>query len=113
MVSVLTEVALGADEPRPGESGLRPGEFANPFSVTAVTGPYRGKTLCYRCKLGDSPVVCIFARRITEPLTSLLKQLDRRIATEKADFESASRHPDERAQENGIDAGEPCQAKRA
>jgi len=64
------------------KSGLQVGEFANPFSVRAVTGPYRGKTLCYRCKLGTSPVVCIFARRITGALTGLLKQLDARLAHE-------------------------------
>ncbi|HKI20546.1 MAG TPA: hypothetical protein VKA15_21840, partial [Isosphaeraceae bacterium] len=52
----------------------------NMFSVRAVTGPYRGQTLCHRCKLGNSPVVCVFARRITAPLTSLFKQLDARIA---------------------------------
>jgi hypothetical protein len=62
------------------KSGLRVGEIANMFSVRAITGPYRGQTLCYRCKLGNSPVVCVFARRITPPLTSLLKQLDVRIA---------------------------------
>jgi hypothetical protein len=53
------------------------------FSVRAVTGPHRGKTLCYRCELGNDPVVCIFARRITAPLESLFKGLDARIASGK------------------------------
>ena len=30
------------------ESGLKPGEFVNPFDVDDVTGPNKGKTLCYR-----------------------------------------------------------------
>jgi hypothetical protein len=65
----------------PLESGPRVGEIADMFSVRAVTGPYRGKTLCYRCELGNSPVVCIFARRLTAPLTTLFKELDARIAS--------------------------------
>jgi hypothetical protein len=79
IVSSLAVNAARSDGPRL-ESGLRVGEIANMFSVRAITGPYRGQTLCYRCKLGNSPVVCVFARRITPPLTSLLKQLEARIA---------------------------------
>jgi hypothetical protein len=30
------------------ESGLKVGEFASPFDVEDVTGPNKGKTLCYR-----------------------------------------------------------------
>ncbi len=82
LTSVLVFLASGADAPSL-ESGLRVGEVANPFAVRAVTGPYRGKTLCYRCKLGNSPVICIFARRITKPLTGLLEALDARIESEK------------------------------
>jgi hypothetical protein len=29
-------------------SGLKPGEFVRPFDVEDVTGPNKGKTLCYR-----------------------------------------------------------------
>jgi hypothetical protein len=79
MASVLSMTARGADGPRI-ESGLRVGEVANPFSVRAVTGPFRGQTLCYRCKLGASPVVCVFARRIDDPLVALLKRLDAEVA---------------------------------
>jgi hypothetical protein len=79
MASALTLTVYGADGPRL-ESGLHVGEVANMFAVRAITGPYRGQTLCYRCKLGNSPVVCVFARRITAPLTSLFQQLDARIA---------------------------------
>ncbi len=30
------------------KSGLDPGDFVNPFDVDDVTGPNKGKTLCYR-----------------------------------------------------------------
>ena len=66
IVSSLAVNAGRADGPRL-ESGLRVGEIANMFSVRAITGPYRGQTLCYRCKLGNSPVVCVFARGSPRP----------------------------------------------
>jgi hypothetical protein len=30
------------------KSGLKPGEPVNPFLVEDITGPNKGKTLCYR-----------------------------------------------------------------
>jgi hypothetical protein len=78
--AALAAILCGADEPKL-ESGPRVGEIADMFSVRAVTGPHRGKTLCYRCALGNSPVVCVLARRITAPLESLIKQLDEGIAS--------------------------------
>jgi hypothetical protein len=30
------------------QSGLKPGEFVRPFDVEDITGPNKGKTLCYR-----------------------------------------------------------------
>jgi len=30
------------------KSGLTAGEFATPFDVQDITGPNKGKTLCYR-----------------------------------------------------------------
>jgi hypothetical protein len=30
------------------ESGLKVGEACNPFDVDDITGPNKGKTLCYR-----------------------------------------------------------------
>ncbi len=32
----------------PVESGLKAGDFVSPFDVDDVTGPNRGRTLCYR-----------------------------------------------------------------
>ncbi len=30
------------------ESGLKSGEFVSPFDVEDITGPNKGKSLCYR-----------------------------------------------------------------
>jgi len=30
------------------QSGLKPGELVNAFNVDDITGPNKGKTLCYR-----------------------------------------------------------------
>jgi hypothetical protein len=87
ILSSVVVIARGAEGLRL-ESGLKAGEIANMFSVRAVTGPYRGKTLCYRCQLGNSPVVCIFARRITASLESMFKQLDARIACGNDDLKA-------------------------
>jgi len=38
-------VAWAADGPK---SGLQVGESATPFNVRDITGPNKGKTLCYR-----------------------------------------------------------------
>jgi hypothetical protein len=46
---VVSIVMVGAS--RAGDeikSGLAIGEFATPFDVDDVTGPNKGKTLCYR-----------------------------------------------------------------
>jgi hypothetical protein len=42
---VLVGAARAGDEVK---SGLAIGEFTSPFDVDDVTGPNKGKTLCYR-----------------------------------------------------------------
>ena len=37
--------AIAGDTPK---SGLQVGEFATPFDVQDITGPNKGRTLCYR-----------------------------------------------------------------
>ena len=61
------------------KSGLKPGETVMPFDVADITGPNKGKTLCYRCGYGDAPVVCVFARKTSEPLANLVKKIDAKI----------------------------------
>jgi hypothetical protein len=62
------------------KSGLKPGEPVNPFTVEDVTGPSKGTSLCYRCQYGSAAVVCVFARKTSDPLASLVKQIDKKIA---------------------------------
>jgi hypothetical protein len=46
MVSI---VAVGASLAGDAvESGLKVGDFVSPFDVDDITGPNKGKTLCYR-----------------------------------------------------------------
>jgi hypothetical protein len=42
---VLVGVSFAGDAVK---SGLKPGESVNPFQVDDITGPNKGKTLCYR-----------------------------------------------------------------
>jgi len=61
------------------ESGLKPGQYVTPFQVDDITGPNKGTSLCYRCLYGASPVVCVFARKTSEPLAGLVKKIDAKI----------------------------------
>lgn len=44
----LLIAAAGAASAAKIESGLQPGEAAGAFNVKDVTGPNKGKSLCYR-----------------------------------------------------------------
>jgi hypothetical protein len=57
-------------------SGLQVGERPAGFTVLTVTGPKPGTTLCYRCRYGIFPTVCIFAREISQPLNELIARID-------------------------------------
>lgn len=47
VVASIVMVGTGhAGDPVP--SGLKPGELVSPFDVEDITGPNKGKTLCYR-----------------------------------------------------------------
>jgi hypothetical protein len=65
-------------------SGPQPGEKVGAFTVTKVTGNpddgvADGKTLCYRCKMGQRPVVMIFARTADAGLAKLIEKLEEEI----------------------------------
>lgn len=62
------------------KSGLGKGEFVNAFYVTDVTGPAKGDELCYRCKYGDRPVVCVFTKEMTTEVAELSKAIDGVVA---------------------------------
>jgi len=53
-------------------SGLKPGNSVAPFDVVDVTGPNKGKQLCYRCQYGASPVVAAFIKADAPEAASLV-----------------------------------------
>ncbi len=61
-------------------SGLDIGEVPLPFEVDDVTGPNKGKSLCYRCLYGGRPVVGVFVRDVDENTKSLIQKLDQEVA---------------------------------
>ena len=62
------------------QSGMEIGAFPMPFDVADVTGPTKGKTVCYRCMYGERPVVGIFVREFDEPTTALIQKIDSEVA---------------------------------
>jgi hypothetical protein len=58
------------------ESGLKVGDTPGAFNVKDITGPNKGKSLCYRCNYGSRPVVSVFAREVTADLAKLIKEVD-------------------------------------
>jgi hypothetical protein len=74
---------VAAANPRGPVSGLQVGErAASGFSVRTVTGPKRGTTLCYPCRYGDAPTVCIVARELSPPLVELIARVEAHIDRE-------------------------------
>jgi hypothetical protein len=66
--------AFGADDLK---SGPQPGQnIPGPFNPLHASGPDEGKKLCLVWKNGANPVVMIFAREVSDPLTSLVKKID-------------------------------------
>ena len=63
----------------PLKSGLQVGEIIGTFDVEDVTGPARGREICYACRYGSRPVVNIFVREITDEVATLITKLDKQI----------------------------------
>jgi len=81
MAAVMTMATVAFAEVT---SGPQVAERVGAFTVTKVTGNpddgvADGRTLCYRCKMGQRPVVMIFARSADEKLAKLLKELDEEL----------------------------------
>lgn len=73
----VTGLAVAADK------GLSIGDSVPAFNVRDITGPNKGKTLCYRCKYGAQPVVTIFTRSVDANVVSLVKNIDEQVAKNK------------------------------
>ena len=64
---------------KPLKSGLQVGEIIGTFDVEDVTGPARGREICYACRYGSRPVVNVFVREMTDEVTTLITELDKQI----------------------------------
>ncbi|MGC4001795.1 MAG: hypothetical protein QM811_01015 [Pirellulales bacterium] len=67
------------------KSGPQKGEEVGAYEVVKCAGNANdgvdtGKQLCYRCKLGNRPVVMVFARKPDAKLAGLVKELDKVVA---------------------------------
>lgn len=65
------------------KSGLEAGESPNAFNVRDITGPSKGKTLCYRCQYGAKPVAAVFTREINDEVAALVKEIDAKVGENK------------------------------
>lgn len=65
------------------ESGLKPGAAPGAFQVVDVTGPNKGKELCYRCRYGAAPVVAAFVKNDTAKATSLIVEMQKLVDARK------------------------------
>lgn len=83
VVVVSSSMGFSAEEAASEvKSGLPVGEIVPAFNVRDITGPQRGKTLCYRCRYGNAPTIAVFAREIDDSLRTLIKQIDDRQSAE-------------------------------
>ena len=76
-VALMTAAVASAEV----TSGPQVGDRVGAFTVTKVTGNpddgvVDGKKLCYRCKMGQRPVVMVFARSADESFAKFLKKLE-------------------------------------
>ena len=82
----LASVFLLAATALAGElkSGLQPGDRVGAFEVQKCGGAVNdgrevGSNFCYRCMLGNKPVVMVFARKADPSLQALVNQLAGRL----------------------------------
>lgn len=70
----LTVFSVNADENL--KSGIPVGKQVRAFHPLNVTGPAAGEKRCLVCSNGNNPVAVIFARKLSDPLTTLVKKID-------------------------------------
>ena len=82
---VFAACQLRADDLK---SGPQPGDMLGAFEVTKVAGAPDdgvkvGQDLCYRCKMGNRPMVMVFSRKPDRALARLVTKLDAVVAKNK------------------------------
>lgn len=76
ILSALVVASAGIVFAADVESGLKVGDTVGAYNVKDITGPNKGKSLCYRCNYGARPVVNVFARDVNDNLVKLIKEVD-------------------------------------
>ena len=94
---MLTGIPTGFKKLDEMTSGLQPGDLVGAFDVEKCGGAVNdgkevGANFCYRCMLGNKPVVMVFARKADKSLVSLIKELDKTAAEWKATFTKYGRY---------------------
>jgi len=87
LLALTAAIALGTAAIGTAEDAdcLSVGSDVGAFTVTDVTGPHAGESLCYRCQFKDRPVVSIFAREVNDELATLTKQIDQVVGKKQAE----------------------------
>jgi len=79
LIAVLSSIALCAPclaGQSKTVSGLAVGELTPSFPVLAVSGPHKGKEICYVCEFIRSPVIFAFFRQTGDEMASVVRKLD-------------------------------------
>lgn len=84
LLCCLLPIAAFGEDKKSLQSGPQAGEILLPFKVEKCAGNEAdkvklGQKLCYRCMLGNRPVVAVFARTPDKRLAKLLHELDAMI----------------------------------
>ncbi len=66
------------------ESGLKPGTTPQAFQVVDVTGPSKGKQLCYRCQYGMAPVLAVFVNGDVTKSAGLVSDVQKIVDANKS-----------------------------
>ena len=83
--SMLIGFFVGSSRGAELQSGPQPGDYLGRFTVTKAAGAENdgvsvGGSLCYRCRMGNRPMVMVFAHQTGAALAGLVKQLDEVVA---------------------------------
>ena len=88
-VAAASVVLSGTLQAETLKSGPQLGDSVGAFTVEKCAGNdadgvEQGEKLCYRCMLGNRPVVAVFARKNDKRLAALVKELDSIVAKNEA-----------------------------
>ena len=91
-------------------SGLAVGEMTPSFPVLPVTGPHKGKEVCYVCEFIGAPTIFAFFRQTGDEMASVIKKLnelarrnqDIRVVAVVIEGQESQPWLEKFAQENGI-----------